>query len=106
MREAAVVFRRELKSYFFSPIAYVFGILLLTVLLYYTTEAAIQHGLEELMAGRTTIAVAHRLSTIVRATEILVLHHGEVRERGTHAELLALGGLYSQLYELQFVRAA
>ena len=44
MHEAAVVFRRELKSYFFSPIAYVFGILLLTVLLYYTTEAAIQHG--------------------------------------------------------------
>ena len=64
-------------------------------------EAEIQHGLEELMAGRTTIAVAHRLSTIVRATEILVLHHGEVRERGTHRTLLASGGLYERLYRLQ-----
>jgi len=64
-------------------------------------EAAIQRGLEELMAGRTTIAVAHRLSTIVRATEILVLHHGEVRERGTHQALLAAGGLYERLYRLQ-----
>ncbi|HEX5580737.1 MAG TPA: ABC transporter ATP-binding protein, partial [Gemmatimonadaceae bacterium] len=51
------------------------------------TEAAIQEGLRELMRGRTTIAVAHRLSTIVNATEILVLHHGQVRERGTHREL-------------------
>ena len=64
-------------------------------------EAAIQRGLAELMAGRTTIAVAHRLSTIVRATEILVLHHGEVRERGTHDALLAAGGLYERLYRLQ-----
>ena len=64
-------------------------------------EAAIQHGMDELMAGRTTIAVAHRLSTIVRATEILVLHHGEVRERGTHRELLDAGGLYERLYRLQ-----
>ncbi len=64
-------------------------------------EAAIQRGLEELMRGRTTIAVAHRLSTIVRATEILVLHHGEVRERGTHRALLAANGLYARLYRLQ-----
>ena len=64
-------------------------------------EAVIQQGLATLMQGRTTIAVAHRLSTIVRATEILVLHHGEVRERGTHRALLAAGGLYARLSRLQ-----
>ena len=64
-------------------------------------EAAIQRGLAALMGGRTTIAIAHRLSTIVQADEILVLHHGEVRERGTHAELRALSGLYDRLYQLQ-----
>jgi ATP-binding cassette subfamily B protein len=64
-------------------------------------EAHIQLALAELMQGRTTIAIAHRLSTIVAATEILVLHHGEVRERGTHASLLAAGGLYERLYRLQ-----
>jgi len=64
-------------------------------------EAAIQQGLATLMQGRTTIAVAHRLSTIVGATEILVLHHGEVRERGTHRSLLAAGGLYARLSRLQ-----
>jgi ATP-binding cassette subfamily B protein len=69
-------------------------------------EAQIDRALEELMSGRTSLVIAHRLSTVVHADQILVLHHGEVRERGTHAELLALGGLYSQLYELQFVRAA
>jgi ATP-binding cassette subfamily B multidrug efflux pump len=64
-------------------------------------EAAIQQGLATLMQGRTTIAVAHRLSTIVGATEILLLHHGEVRERGTHRSLLAAGGLYARLSRLQ-----
>lgn len=64
-------------------------------------EADIQRALRELMAGRTTIAIAHRLSTIIEATEILVLHHGEVRERGTHEGLLAAGGLYSRLYRLE-----
>ncbi len=64
-------------------------------------EAAIQRGLAALMHGRTTIAIAHRLSTIVEADEILVLHHGEVRERGTHGELRALAGLYDRLYQLQ-----
>jgi ATP-binding cassette subfamily B protein len=64
-------------------------------------EAAIQEALEVLMRGRTTIAIAHRLSTIIGASEILVLHHGEVRERGTHRELLARGGLYQRLYRLQ-----
>ena len=64
-------------------------------------EAEIQRGLATLMQGRTTIAVAHRLSTITGASEILVLHHGEVRERGTHRALLARNGLYARLYRLQ-----
>ncbi|HYC51108.1 MAG TPA: ATP-binding cassette domain-containing protein, partial [Gemmatimonadaceae bacterium] len=64
-------------------------------------EAQIQRALRVLMAGRTAIAIAHRLSTIVAADEILLLHHGQVRERGTHRELLALGGLYERLYRLQ-----
>ncbi|MDQ3995485.1 MAG: ABC transporter ATP-binding protein/permease [Gemmatimonadota bacterium] len=64
-------------------------------------EADIQRALAELMRGRTAIAVAHRLSTIVAADEILVLHRGQVRERGTHHELLARGGLYERLYRLQ-----
>jgi ATP-binding cassette subfamily B protein len=64
-------------------------------------EAEIQAALASLMSGRTTIAVAHRLSTIVGADEIIVLHHGQVRERGTHRELLARRGLYERLYRLQ-----
>ncbi len=64
-------------------------------------EADIQRALAALMDGRTTIAVAHRLSTIVNADEILVLHHGQVRERGTHRQLLARRGLYERLYRLQ-----
>jgi ATP-binding cassette, subfamily B, multidrug efflux pump len=64
-------------------------------------EAEIQRALKILMAGRTTIAIAHRLSTIVEADEILLLHHGQVRERGTHRELIAIGGLYERLYRLQ-----
>ena len=64
-------------------------------------EAEIQRALAELMRGRTTIAIAHRLSTIVGADEILVLHRGQVRERGTHDELLVRRGLYERLYRLQ-----
>ncbi len=64
-------------------------------------EAEIQAGLATLMRGRTTIAVAHRLSTITGATEILVLHHGEVRERGNHRALIARNGLYAKLFRLQ-----
>jgi ATP-binding cassette subfamily B protein len=64
-------------------------------------EAQIQRAIAELMTGRTSIVVAHRLSTILHADEILVMQHGEIRERGSHRELLALGGLYQRLYQLQ-----
>jgi ATP-binding cassette, subfamily B, multidrug efflux pump len=65
------------------------------------SEALIQRAIAELMAGRTSLVVAHRLSTILHADEILVLHHGEIRERGSHRELLAQHGLYDRLYQLQ-----
>jgi ATP-binding cassette subfamily B multidrug efflux pump len=64
-------------------------------------EAQIQRAIAELMAGRTSLVVAHRLSTILHADEILVLHHGEIRERGSHRALLAQQGLYHRLYQLQ-----
>jgi ATP-binding cassette subfamily B multidrug efflux pump len=64
-------------------------------------EAAIQDATRELMRGRTCLVVAHRLSTVQFADEILVLHHGVLRERGTHGELLKQGGLYEKLYHLQ-----
>jgi ATP-binding cassette subfamily B protein len=64
-------------------------------------EVQIQGAVGELMEGRTSLVVAHRLSTILHAEEILVLHHGEIRERGTHRSLLAQGGLYERLYRLQ-----
>jgi ATP-binding cassette subfamily B protein len=68
-------------------------------------EAQIQQAIAELMQGRTAIVVAHRLSTILHADEILVFHHGQIRERGTHRELLGQHGLYERLYLLQ-VRGA
>jgi ATP-binding cassette subfamily B protein len=66
------------------------------------TEELVQHAVEVLMEGRTALVVAHRLSTVQHADQILVLHKGEVRERGSHQRLLAQGGLYRRLYELQF----
>jgi ATP-binding cassette subfamily B protein len=69
-------------------------------------EARIQAAVAELMRGRTSLVVAHRLSTIVDADAILVLHHGRIRERGRHAALLAADGLYRRLVRLQFAAAA
>jgi ATP-binding cassette subfamily B protein len=66
------------------------------------TELLIRDALHVLMAGRTTIAIAHRLSTIQDMDQILVLHKGELREAGTHQELLARRGLYFKLYQLQY----
>ena len=67
-----------------------------------TTEVLIQHALDELCKGRTTLVVAHRLSTIRNADEIAVVMDGQIRERGTHEELMALDGTYKKLYSLQF----
>jgi subfamily B ATP-binding cassette protein MsbA len=66
------------------------------------SERVVQAGLEKLMEGRTTLVVAHRLSTITSADLIYVLEDGHVIERGTHAELLALGGTYARLYRIQY----
>lgn len=66
------------------------------------TEELIQNALEKLIEGRTSMVIAHRLSTIQDADCILVMHRGKLREQGTHQELLALGGLYRKLYELQY----
>ena len=69
------------------------------------TESLITQALEKLMEGRTTIMVAHRLSTIQHADKIIVMHKGEIRESGSHQELLQLGGMYKKLYDLQLVEA-
>ncbi|MFQ5723953.1 MAG: ATP-binding cassette domain-containing protein, partial [Terriglobia bacterium] len=66
------------------------------------TEFQIRAALDRLITGRTSIVIAHRLSTVQRASQILVLHKGELRERGTHQELLAQRGLYHKLYQLQY----
>ena len=68
------------------------------------SESLIQDALKRVMAGRTSIVIAHRLSTILAADLILVMDRGQIVERGTHEQLLATGGLYSQLYETQFNR--
>jgi ATP-binding cassette subfamily B protein len=65
-------------------------------------EARIEAATDELLRGRTSLVIAHRLSTVVNADRILVMHHGELREEGTHTELLEQGGLYARLHELQF----
>ena len=70
------------------------------------SERLVQNALETLMKGRTTLAIAHRLSTILAADVILVVNKGEIVERGTHQELLALKGLYAQLYYEQFSKPA
>src|SRR5438046_1174566 len=66
------------------------------------TEQLIQRAIGRVMQDRTSIVVAHRLSTIQRADQIIVLHHGEIREQGTHQALLAQRGLYWKLYKLQY----
>ena len=66
------------------------------------TERLIQEAIQTLLVGRTSIVIAHRLSTIRSADNILVFHHGEIRERGTHEELMHIDGLYRKLYEIQY----
>ena len=70
------------------------------------TELLIQDAIRTLLEGRTSIVIAHRLSTIRSADTILVFHHGEIRERGTHDELMQISGLYRRLYEIQYREAA
>lgn len=70
------------------------------------TEALIQDALGKLMEGRTTIIVAHRLSTIQNCDKIIVMHKGEIREEGSHQELLSKGGMYYKLYKLQYEHGA
>jgi len=66
------------------------------------TELLIQQAIKKLLLGRTSIVIAHRLSTIQSAAKIIVMHKGEIREMGSHQELLALGGIYYKLYQLQY----
>ncbi|MBQ5732307.1 MAG: ATP-binding cassette domain-containing protein, partial [Selenomonadaceae bacterium] len=66
------------------------------------SEKIVQDALDKLMVGRTSFVIAHRLSTIFNADQIFVVENGHLREHGTHEELLAAGGLYSNLYNIQF----
>ena len=67
------------------------------------TERVIERGIAELMRGRTSIVIAHRLSTVRRASRIIVIHHGRIAEQGTHDALLAHDGIYARLYRLQMI---
>jgi ATP-binding cassette, subfamily B, multidrug efflux pump len=70
------------------------------------TEFLIQDAMTKLMAGRTTLVIAHRFSTIQNADRIIVLHKGQVRELGTHQELLEQRGIYWRLYQLQYAQSS
>ncbi|RPJ41379.1 MAG: ATP-binding cassette domain-containing protein, partial [Candidatus Latescibacterota bacterium] len=69
------------------------------------TEALIQEALERILVGRTSLVIAHRLSTIRNVDRIVVLHHGRIREEGTHEELLARDDIYKTLYDLEYRNA-
>ena len=70
------------------------------------SEAAVQQALERVLAGRTAIVIAHRLSTVLKADQILVIQEGRIVQRGTHSQLAAVPGLYQQLYRTQFADQA